>query len=142
MLKIDLADKFGSEGGNLFPSLNGNQLEEVDGQVVAVNGATIEDKETYLKTYEIKVALDDGKTQIFDARAIDDKDNLYSYLGKQVTIYYEDDYNADVLDITEMNAAKNRNYEQTLGVEEITDYSNTFVKYYDKRITEEFLLEF
>ncbi len=137
MLKIDLADKFGSEGGNLFPSLNGNQLEEVDGQVVAINGATIEDKETKLRTYEIKVVLDDGETQIFDASEIDERDNLYSFLGKQVTIFYEDDYNADVFEISEMNIAKNRNYEFTLGVEEISDYSNTYVKYYDERDNEQ-----
>ncbi len=133
MLKVDLSEQMGES----IPSLGTDQMEEVTGQIVAVNGATIEDTATKLSTYQIKVLLSNGKTQIFDASRTDQKDELYGFLGKQVTIYYEDDYGVDVPEISSMSGRKNRNYEQVLGVDEIVDYSNSFVEYYDNNDREQ-----
>ncbi len=133
MLKIDLSEQMGG-----LPNLGGNDtMEEVNGQVVAVQGASIEPTSTKLSAYQIKVILSNGDAQIFDASEIDQKDDLYSFLGKQVTIYYEDSSYSDELVISSMSGRKNRNDEQTLSVDEIIDYSNTHVEYDDNNDDEQ-----
>ncbi len=127
MLKINLSEQM----GNLPTIENTNQLEEVEGQIVAVYGASIESSSTKLTKNQIKVILSDGDEQIFNISNLSNKDTIASYLGKLVVIYYRDDYSVEVPEISSLSEKRSRNEEIIVNVADIYDYSNTEVVYYD-----------
>ncbi len=127
MLKVELSDDIGG-----IPQIEPDNMEEVRGQILAVRGTSLIDGDTdSLNTYQFKLLQSDGYTAIYDAKNLSMKDNLRSYLGKQVIVYYEEDDSARVQVATSMSEQRNRNYEVTVTLDQIEDYTNTQVEYDD-----------
>lgn len=128
MLKVELPSD--SIGG--IPQIETDQVEEVKGQVMAVRGTSLIDGDSdSLNTYQFKLKETDGDIVIYDAKNLSIKDSLRSYLGKQVVVYYEEDEGARIQVATSMSEQRNRNYEVTVSLDDIEDYSNTLVEYED-----------
>ena len=127
MLKVELADDMGG-----IPQIETDNMEEVKGQILAVRGTSLIDGDSdSLNTYQFKLLQADGDTVIYDAKNLSMKDNLRSYLGKQVVVYYEEDDSSRVQVATSMSEQRNRNYELTVTLDNIEDYSNSMVEYED-----------
>lgn len=126
MLKIEL--KSDNLGG--IPQIEVDQSEEVRGQVMAVKGTSlIAGDSDGLNTYQFKLLEADGDIVIYDAKNLSSKDSLRSYLGKQVIVYYEEESGARVQLVSSMNEQRNRNYEVTVNLDDIDEYSNSLVEY-------------
>lgn len=127
-IKVELPKDVGG-----IPTLDdGNKMEELKGQIIAINGTSLlsGDADT-LNTYQFKLlhSNDPDDVTIFDARNLAIKDSLRSYLGKKVVVYYEEDISNDIQVPTAVSEQRGRNYEEELSLTEITDYSNDFVEY-------------
>lgn len=127
MLKVELSDDMGG-----IPQVGTDTMEEVKGQILAVRGTSLIDGDVdSLNTYQFKLLQDDGDTVVYDAKNLSMKDDLRSYLGKQVVVYYEEDESSRIQVATSMSEQRNRNYEETVTLDAIEDYTNTLVKYDD-----------
>ncbi len=127
MIKADLGSVLGE-----LPSVESSQMEEVKGQIIAVKGLSLVEGDTdSLSANQMKVHLSNGDEEIFNISRLSVKDDIRSYLGKAVILYYEEDFGVDVQEVSSMSEQRGRNYELTLDIEDIIDYSNTGVEYYD-----------
>ena len=133
-IKVELPDEIGG-----IPGLeNTTEMSEVRGQVVAIKDTSLIAGDTdTLNTYQFKLKQDDGSTVIYDARNSAGKDILRSYLGKRVIVYYTENLNTDIQYVSSINEQVNRNYVQTVTLDKINDYSNTFVEYDGRNDNEE-----
>ncbi len=133
MIKVDLGSALED-----LPSIESSQMEEVKGQIVAIKGISLIEGDTnVLSANQIKVILSNGDEEIFNISKLSVKDSIRSYLGKEVVLYYEDDFSLDVQEVSSMSEQKGKNYELTLDIEAISDYTNTSVEYYDEDDNEE-----
>ncbi len=128
MLKVELTSD--DMGG--IPQIEPERSEEVKGQVMAVRGTSLIAGDTdSLNTYQIKLLEADGDVAVYDAKNTSVKDSLRSYLGKQVTVYYDEDDSSRIQVLNSIGEQRGRNYEVNVSLDVIEDYSNTLVEYDD-----------
>ncbi len=128
MLKAELSSE---ELGGL-PVVDENKLEEEKGQIVAIKGLSLIDGDTTaLSANQIKVIMDNGDVAIYNISNLKNKNEIRSWLGKHVVLYYEEEISIDVQYLSSISEQRGRNYEFTLDVDDIASYTNTNVEYYD-----------
>jgi len=107
-----------------------DKVIEEEGQVTAIYGVALDGCSTTLSKYQIELLLSNGDTEIYNIKNLTVKDDLRSYLGKIVKVYYEEDISLDVQVLSSMTVQKNKNQETTVDIEDIVlPITDTTVKY-------------
>ncbi len=130
MLSIDLSKITDDPNASVETE---NQMTQLNGQIVAVYGASLESSVSQLTKYQIKVQHPNGPLVTYDASGLKEKDNLRSYLGKMITVYYYEDMGLDVQKLSSLTLQKNKNTELTIEMDNVIQpVTDTTLTYYDK----------
>ncbi len=134
MLGIDKLDPITGEVSKGSSVKEDSGTESAKGQIVATyrNGLTPALSDVCKKN-EIVIRENNGdNTYVIDALSDSLKENIASYLGKRVNINYKEDDDVDGNVITTLSETKGKNDTLTLDADDIYDYDNSMIEYYDE----------
>ncbi len=120
-----------------------SKSRQIDGRVVAVHGTSIYyDEESECNRKQIELELNDGDREYFGIENFSNFDPN-AYLGRSVTVYYDEDNSVDYYEATNIVLQRKKNYEVTINLDDIEDYSNRELEYYveDEDEPEEFSID-
>ncbi|MBQ4516176.1 MAG: S-layer homology domain-containing protein, partial [Clostridia bacterium] len=124
-LNVKVVDPLTGKTSSSVSSLDKTKTE--DGQIVSIYGTTLEyGEESPCKRDQIAVALG-GDVEIFSIEELNIDPN--EWLGRYVTIYYEEDSGRDYQELTNIREMAGSNDETTISLSDISEYDETTVEY-------------
>ena len=120
--------------GTTTGSLEDNDtLKTVKGQVIAVHGQAIySDGDIRELPNRNQIVIERGSQQEVYSIENANIDNPADYLGKMVTVYYEEDHEVDYYEITRITLQEHKNKITKIDLGLLEDYTNTRVEYLPK----------
>lgn len=127
------AEQFDAENGttgNTLRDQTSSTRSSAEGRIVAVYGTSIYyDEESECNKKQIELELNNGKREFYGIENLNIND-LNDYLGRSVIVYYEIESGADYYEAYNIAFQNKKNYEVTINVDDIEDFTNSKLEYW------------